>query len=62
MRSGCSRTVYEAVKDFEFEWRKEGTVFFLRREYVADPSLSQQTVSSRLLEKKETKFRARAAS
>ncbi len=63
MRSGCSRTVYEAVKEFEFEWRKEGTVFFLRKEYVADPSLSQQVVSSRImLERNDTKFRARAVS
>ena len=62
MKSGCSRAVYSAVKDFEFEWHKEGTVFFLRKEYVVDPSLSQQTVSSRTaLDRQNIKFRARAA-
>jgi FkbM family methyltransferase len=60
MKSGCSRSVYAAVHGFEFEWRKHGTVFFLRKEYVMNPQLSQRDVSEALVTKKRSiKFRAR---
>jgi FkbM family methyltransferase len=34
LRTGCSRAVYLATQNFEFEWRKGETVFLVRREYV----------------------------
>lgn len=33
-RTGCSRAVYLATQNFEFEWRKGETVFLARRGYV----------------------------
>lgn len=34
LRTGCSRSVYLAAKDFEFESRKGETLFLMKKEYV----------------------------
>lgn len=44
LKPGCSRSVYCAAKDFEFERRKGETVFLMKREYAAD-NVPQQPVT-----------------
>lgn len=38
-KRGCSRSVYSATKDFEFEWCKGETTFFVRKEYAPNDPL-----------------------
>jgi len=33
-KTGCSRSVYSATRDFEIEWRKGETTFFVRKAYA----------------------------
>ena len=33
-KNGCSRSVYSATKEFELEWRKGESNFFVRKEYA----------------------------
>ena len=33
-RSGCSRSVYTATKNFEFGWRKGEKTFLVRKDYA----------------------------
>jgi FkbM family methyltransferase len=50
LRTGCSRSVYRAAKDFEFESRKGETVFLMRREYVIGGTLLQPSSVDAFLE------------
>jgi FkbM family methyltransferase len=43
-KSGCSRSVYTATTNFEFEWRKGETTFFVKKEYA--PRRFQQAFTS----------------
>jgi len=47
-KNGCSRSVYAATNNFELEWRKSETNFFVRKEY-APHGLQQTSVSSDFL-------------
>jgi FkbM family methyltransferase len=40
MKTGCSRAVYLATKDFDLEFRKGETIFLARKEYSGDIQLS----------------------
>lgn len=39
LKTGCSRAVYGATKDFDYEFRKGETVFLVRREYLVEGQL-----------------------
>ena len=39
LKTRCSRSIYSATKDFELEWCKGETTFFVRKEYAPSGSL-----------------------
>ena len=39
LKTGCSRAVYSATKDFDHEFRKGETVFLARKEYWIEDQL-----------------------
>jgi FkbM family methyltransferase len=60
-RSGCARSAYLATKDFDLEWRVGETVFFARKDYVADVrSGRNELMDSQEIVSKSEKSRSRA--
>lgn len=44
-KSGCSRNVYSATKDFPIKWTRGETTYFFRSEYCPSQSRSTKTVT-----------------
>jgi len=60
-KNGCSRSVYAATKDFENEWRKGESIFFVRKDYMSSQA-RQASSSTDSLSAKKSSLRSKIVS
>jgi FkbM family methyltransferase len=47
IQEGCTRSVYEATKHFDFQWREGETLFFARKEYISDSTAQRRPLKTK---------------